>query len=183
VDSYLSILKVYYESAEMTRDNIESAYADKNIKDYTSYVHSLKSTSRTIGATELSKLSEMLEKAGNDHDADTIEEYHNELLNLYSIVIYSLSKLPDFDDGPSEDGDETKELISKAQMIDAYQTIIEVSKSLDYDTLTFILDSIKQYRLKPHDKDLVKRIGDMAYKLQWEEISELASTGLKELQE
>ena len=68
-------------------------------------------------------------------------------------------------------------------MIDAYQTIIEVSKSLDYDTLTFILDSIKQYRLKPHDKDLVKRIGDMAYKLQWDEISELASTGLKELQE
>ena len=183
VDSYLSILKVYYESAEMTRDNIESAYADKNIKDYTSYVHSLKSTSRTIGATELSKLSEMLEKAGNDHDADTIEEYHNELLNLYSIVIYSLSKLPDFDDGTSEDGDETKELISKAQMIDAYQTIIEVSKSLDYDTLTFILDSIKQYRLKPQDKDLVKKIGDMAYKLQWEEISELAKTGLKELQE
>jgi CheY-like chemotaxis protein/HPt (histidine-containing phosphotransfer) domain-containing protein len=183
VDSYLSILKVYYESAEMTRDNIESAYADKNIKDYTSYVHSLKSTSRTIGATELSKLSEMLEKAGNDHDAETIEEYHNELLNLYSIVIYSLSKLPDFDNGSSDDGDDTKELISKAQMIDAYQTIIEVSKSLDYDTLTFILDSIKQYRLKPHDKDLVKRIGDMAYKLKWEEISELASTGLKELQE
>ncbi len=183
VDSYLSILKVYYESAEMTRDNIESAYADKNLKDYTSYVHSLKSTSRTIGATELSKLSEMLEKAGNEHDVDTIEEYHNELLNLYSIVIYSLSKIPDFDEGSLDDEDDLKELISKSQMIDAYQTIIEVSKSLDYDTLTFILDSIKKYRLKPQDKDLVKRIGDMAYKLQWEEISELAQAGLKELQE
>jgi hypothetical protein len=125
----------------------------------------------------------MLEKAGNEHDVDTIEEYHNELLNLYSIVIYSLSKIPDFDEGSLDDEDDLKELISKSQMIDAYQTIIEVSKSLDYDTLTFILDSIKKYRLKPQDKDLVKRIGDMAYKLQWEEISELASTGLKELQE
>lgn len=183
VESYISILKVYYESAEMTRENIESAYADKNLKDYTSYVHSLKSTSRTIGATELSKLSEMLENAGNERDVETIEEYHNELLNLHSIVIYSLSKLPDFDNELNGDEDEGKELISKAKMIDAYQTIIEVSKSLDYDTLTFILDSIKEYRLKPQDKELVKKIGDRAYKLQWDEISELASTGLKGLQE
>ncbi len=183
VDSYMSILKVYYDSADMTRDNIETAYVTKNIKDYTSYVHSLKSTSRTIGAKELSKLSEMLEKAGNEHDVNTIEEYHNELLNLYSIVIFSLSELPDFDQGQSDDSDDGKEPISKSRMIDAYQTIIEVSKSLDYDTLTFILDSIKNYRLKPQDKDIVKRIGDMAYKLQWDEISELASTGLKGLQE
>ncbi|MBE5829335.1 MAG: EAL domain-containing protein [Butyrivibrio sp.] len=183
VDSYMSILKVYYDSADMTRNNIESAYADKNIKDYTSYVHSLKSTSRTIGAKELSGLSEMLEKAGNEHDVNTIEEYHNELLNLYSIVIYSLSRLPEFDQGQSDDSDDGKEPISKSRMIDAYQTIIEVSKSLDYDTLTFILDSIKNYKLKPQDKDIVKKIGDMAYKLQWDEISELASTGLKGLQE
>ncbi|MBQ8031229.1 MAG: Hpt domain-containing protein, partial [Butyrivibrio sp.] len=183
VDSYMSILKVYYDSADMTRDNIETAYVTKNIKDYTSYVHSLKSTSRTIGAKELSKLSEMLEKAGNEHDVNTIEEYHNELINLYSIVIYSLSELPDFDHGQSDDSDDGKEPISKSRMIDAYQTIIEVSKSLDYDTLTFILDSIKNYRLKPQDKDIVKRIGDMAYKLQWDEISELAQAGLKGLQE
>ena len=184
IDSYLSILKVYYESSDMTRENIETAYDTKNIKDYTSYVHSLKSTSRTIGATELSKLSEMLEKAGNEKDVETIDEYHNELLNLYSIVVYSLSKLPDFSQEPENDEeDANKELISKAQMIDAYQTIIEVSKSLDYDTLTFILDSIKQYRLKQGDRELVKKIGNMAYKLQWDEISELASKGLKELQE
>ncbi len=183
VDSYLSILKVYYESAEMTRDNIETAYNTKNIKDYTSYVHSLKSTSRTIGATELSKLSEMLEKAGNEHDVDTIEEYHNELLNLHSIVIYSLSKVPGFEEEIEEHEDDSKELISKARMMDAYQTIIEVSKTLDYDTLTFILDSLKTYRLKPEDKEIIKKIGDRAYKLKWDEISELASQGLKGLQE
>ncbi|RKM62186.1 EAL domain-containing protein [Butyrivibrio sp. CB08] len=184
VDSYLSILKVYYESADMTRDNIETAYDTKNIKDYTSYVHSLKSTSRTIGAKELSKLSEMLEKAGNDGDVETIEEFHNELLNLHSIVIYSLSKIPDFDEDATEDmSDINKEQISVPQMIDAYQTIIEVSKSLDYDTLTFILDSLKKYRLRPEDKELIKKIGDRAYKLKWDEITELSSQGLKGLKE
>ena len=184
VESYLSILKVYYDSAEMTRDNIETAYDTKNIKDYTSYVHSLKSTSRTIGATELSKLSEMLEKAGNEKDVDTIEEYHNELLNLYSIVIYSLSKIPDFEEQmPDEEEDDKKEMLSKAQMSDAYQTIIEVSRTLDYDTLSFILDSLKNYRLKIEDKELIKKIADKAYKLQWDEITELATTGLKGLQE
>ncbi len=184
VESYLSILKVYYESADMTRNNIETAYDAKNIKDYTSYVHSLKSTSRTIGAKELSKLSEMLEKAGNDGDVETIEEFHNELLNLHSIVISALSRIPDFDEDAAEDiSDINKELISIPQMIDAYQTIIEVSKSLDYDTLTFILDSLKKYKLRPEDKEIIKKIGDRAYKLKWDEITELSSQGLKGLKE
>lgn len=71
-ESYLSIIKVYYESMDSSRGNVVSAFDDENWKDYTSYVHSLKSTSRTIGAMELSKLAEKLENAGNAKDIDTI---------------------------------------------------------------------------------------------------------------
>ncbi len=183
VDSYFNIIKVYFESAQMTESNLENAYSDENWKDYTSYVHSLKSTSRTIGARSLSELAKKLEDAGNAGDIDTIREYQDELMNLYSIVIHTLSEVPGIDS--EAEADETEDMvdISRAQLKDAYQSIIEVSKSLDYDTLTFILDSLRNYRLPESDRKITRSIGEMAYKLQWDEIVRLASEGLTLLEE
>ncbi len=178
-DSYLSILKVYYESVGLTEENITNAYESQNYKDYTSYVHSLKSTSRTIGAKELSKLAEKMEAAGNANDIDTINEYQSELMNMYSLVRYTLSKVPEIAGEKSDDEEIKKDEISKKELIDAYQSIAEVSRTLDYDTLTFILDSLKKYSLPERDERTIRKIGDLAYKLQWDEIINLAQEGLK----
>ncbi len=180
VDSYLSILKVYYESVGMTEENITTAYENGNYKDYTSYVHSLKSTSRTIGAKELSKLAEKMEKAGNENDIDTINEYQNELMNMYSIVKYTLSGIPEITGEEIIEEDVKKDEISRKELIDAYQSIAEISRTLDYDTLTFILDSLKKYSLPDRDARIIRKIGDLAYKLKWDEIINLAQEGLKE---
>ena len=72
--------------------------------------------------------------------------------------------------------------ISISQLKDAYQSIIEVSKTLDYDTLMFILDSLRQYRLPEKDRKLTKKIGELAYKLQWDEILSVASEGISGLE-
>ncbi len=183
IDSYFNIIKVYYESAEMTENNIEGAYNDENWKDYTSYVHSLKSTSRTIGARSLSELAKKLEDAGNAGDIETIREYQDELMNLFTIVKYTLSKVPGIDQQEENPDADDKVDISTAQLRDAYQSIIEVSKTLDYDTLTFILDSLRNYRLPDKDRKISRSIGEMAYKLQWDEIVRLASEGLTLLEE
>ena len=177
LESYLSIVRVYFESADMTKSNIETAFNDKNWKDYTSYVHSLKSTSRTIGAKELSKLAERMENAGNDGDIETIEKTQDELMALFAAVRENLSMIPDIAE-KEEAENVVKEEITRNQMMDAYQSIIEVSKSLDYDTLTFILDSIKKYSLPERDQKITRKIGEMAYKLQWDEIVSLAIEGL-----
>jgi HPt (histidine-containing phosphotransfer) domain-containing protein len=163
----------------MTEENITTAYENGNYKDYTSYVHSLKSTSRTIGAKELSKLAEKMEAAGNANDIDTINEYQSELMNMYSLVRYTLSKVPEIAGEKSDDEEIKKDEISKKELIDAYQSIAEVSRTLDYDTLTFILDSLKKYSLPERDERTIRKIGDLAYKLQWDEIINLAQEGLK----
>ena len=178
-DSYLSILKVYYESIDSSRSNIETTYAEENWKDYTSFVHSLKSTSRTIGAMKLSKLSAKLEEAGNKLDIETINNYHNELLNLYSIVKYSLDSVPEIV-GEEEEPSDNKKEISKAQMLDAYNSILEVSNILDYDTLQFILSSVKEYKLKPEDAKVIAEISNLAYKLKWDEIIQTVNNRLND---
>ena len=167
----------------MTESNLVNAYEDENWKDYTSYVHSLKSTSRTIGARQLSELAKKLEDAGNAGDIETIRDHQDELMNLYAIVIHTLSEVPGIDKEDESDDTEDKVDISTAQLKDAYQSIIEVSKSLDYDTLTFILDSLRSYRLSDADRKITRSIGEMAYKLQWDEIVKLASEGLAGLEE
>ncbi|MCR5403335.1 MAG: EAL domain-containing protein [Butyrivibrio sp.] len=184
IDSYVSILKVFYESCDMNENNIVTAFEDENWKDYTSFVHSLKSTSRTIGAKELSKLAERLERAGNENDIETIKNRQTELMNLYSIVRYSLSEVPvireeeEKADSDGSDAEKEKNDITSAQLKDAYQSIIEVSRTLDYDTLSFILDSLKTYRLPEVHERNIRKITNLSYKLSWEEIINVANDGL-----
>ena len=177
VDSYISILKVYYESVDDSRSNIEKAFAEENWKDYTSYVHSLKSTSRTIGALKLSDLSAQLEKAGNENDIETIRKHQDELLNLYLKIKCSMDSITEIAGIQEEDKDKPE--ITDSQLADAYNTILEVSGILDYDTLQFVLDSIKSYKLPPGDKDIFKKISELAYKLKWDEITSMVQDRLK----
>jgi len=177
LESYLNILKVYYDSINFTRDNIYGAYESENIKDYTSYVHSLKSTSRTIGATKLSNMAKMLEDAGNNEDINTIDEFTPELLNLYHIVEHELSEVKKIVDS-KEDNASDKPLISESQLMDAYNTIVEVCEVLDYDTLIYVLDTVNKYSVSGVDNDIIKKIGELSYKLDWDGIKQIVTDRL-----
>lgn len=177
LDSYLNILKVYYDSINFTRDNIYGAYKSGNIKDYTSYVHSLKSTSRTIGATKLSDMAKMLEDAGNSEDIKTISEYTPQLLNMYHIVAHELSELKEIV-GSKEKNDSDKPAISASQLMDAYNTIVEVCEVLDYDTLIYVLDTVNKYSISGVDNDIIKKIGELSYKLDWDGIKQIVTDRL-----
>ena len=175
-DSYLSILKVFFESIDSSRNNITTTYNEENWKDYTSYVHSLKSTSRTIGALKLSKMAENLEKAGNELDLDTIRIYTDELLDKYYSIQTGLEHIPEVA-GIKEEV-KAKKQITKGQLKDAYGSIVEVSKVLDYDTLMFILESLKEYELSYEDSMTLKKISELSYKLDWDGIAQLAQDRL-----
>ena len=177
-ESYFNILKVYYESIEFTKANIDKAYEDKNWKDYTSYVHSLKSTSRAIGAVVLSELAEKLENAGNIGDTMYIKEHHSELLNRYLLAEYEISGVPGIA------GDETKEEavektdIKESEMKDAYGSMVEACKGLNYDTMELILDSLNDYNLSEKDMGNIGKIKDYLAKLDWESIEKIAQSEL-----
>lgn len=62
------------------------AMENGDIRSYTIEVHSLKSTSRQIGADHLSGLAARLEKAGNYNDAEFIRANTDELIVQYHAV-------------------------------------------------------------------------------------------------
>ncbi|MCR5108449.1 MAG: response regulator [Lachnospiraceae bacterium] len=83
---YDQILSEYYnESGEKSAD-IERCYKERNWDEYGVYVHSLKSTSMMIGATELSKIAGRMEKAAKDGDAAAIDNEHEKMSSMYKEV-------------------------------------------------------------------------------------------------
>jgi HPt (histidine-containing phosphotransfer) domain-containing protein len=83
---YFSILEEYGRDGAKKTEELERLYTQKDWKNYEILVHSLKSTSRTIGADGLSEAAAELERAAKNGDEDLIVRLHPEVLSLYKTV-------------------------------------------------------------------------------------------------
>ena len=80
-DLYLEILGEYVHPDR--EQQIQNAFAQEDWKNYQVGVHSLKSTSRTIGAAKLSEMSLALEDAAKAGDIGYIRVHHEETMKMY----------------------------------------------------------------------------------------------------
>jgi len=90
-DFYKEMLGEYAESDK--REELGKFLAEGNIKDYIVGVHALKSTSLTIGATELSEEAKKLEFAGKGDELDYIKDNHERVMAMYGKVIDALKTI------------------------------------------------------------------------------------------
>lgn len=81
-DLFWSVLKEYFYSIDRKAQTIRAHWQEQRIRDYTIEVHSLKSTSKQIGAEELSKLAAEMEHAGNDGNIRLINEKTESMLEM-----------------------------------------------------------------------------------------------------
>ena len=84
---YRILLEEYINSAGERTAKMKSFIDEGDIKNYTIQAHSLKSTSKTIGAIELSDRALKLEKAADSGDWDTVVRENAELLSDYELVV------------------------------------------------------------------------------------------------
>ena len=87
---FKDVLGEYVAEAPEKRSRIVAGYEGKNWKNYSVYTHSLKSTSRLIGATELSEIAERMEKASNEKNSEAITKEHEKMLLLYDKIVSSI---------------------------------------------------------------------------------------------
>ena len=99
------MLEEYLQSAEEKQKALRQYYDAGDWKNYSILAHSLKSTSRTIGARELSETAASLEKAGRGEDADTIRRMHGLMMEQYSGVTACLAGVLKGDDPEDDTGD------------------------------------------------------------------------------
>ncbi len=88
---YISLLGDYVKEFDKKTQLINDYYENKDWKNYCVQVHSLKSTSKMIGAIGLSEIALRMEKASDIEDTETIDDEHSLMCALYKTVVESIS--------------------------------------------------------------------------------------------
>ena len=92
-DLYRDVVYDYATSYGEKRSEIEALYEKEDWKDYETYVHALKSTSRTIGANMLFEEAKALETAATDGDIGYIRMHHKDVMDAYSGLVEKILEL------------------------------------------------------------------------------------------
>ncbi len=149
----LSVIEQYYRSIDKNIAKMNASYENGNIELLTIEFHSLKSTSKQIGANHLSALAKGLEYAGKENDIDFISENIDKFLDEYKEMKKILSSYFGKQNSP-EEKQEIKPLLS------------ELKKALsDMDALQIddVLEKISE-NMKASDKsyfeDIRKAVDD-----------------------
>ena len=90
-ETFRFLLQSFYDNSDKCKHDITTSYEQEDYKNYTIYVHALKSTSKMIGALGLSDKAKALEMAGKDNDIDFIKANHADLLPLYDSIIAEIA--------------------------------------------------------------------------------------------
>ncbi len=84
---YHILLSEYAKSSDEKSAKMRECFGAGDLKGYATLVHSLKSTSKTIGAAKLSETAAMLEKAADGGNTELIRKEHAGLLEEYRRIV------------------------------------------------------------------------------------------------
>lgn len=85
---YLEMLETYRNNGRY--DALKELYKKQDWENYQIQVHALKSTSRSIGAVEVSEQAKQLEQAAKERDISYIKEHHDEMMKKYEELLEKL---------------------------------------------------------------------------------------------
>ena len=154
-ESYITTLKMYLDMAASNADEIEKFWAEKDIRNTTIKVHSLKSTSRVIGALKLGEFAARLEKAGDEGDTETLDRELADFISKYRKLAKDLEPLNERNDLSETDN---RPLITADKLDESYKAISEFYESFDFDSVVDVAESLKEYRIAESEAKKVNSI-------------------------
>ena len=92
-ESWLSVVKTFRRNIPNKAQYIAKLLTDNNIKDWTTEVHSLKSSARIIGADSLSELSAELETLGKAQQTNPSDERLAKIIRLTDLLLSKYENL------------------------------------------------------------------------------------------
>ena len=166
---FIKFVNAFYDTMDEKSGEIEKAYEEKDYKLYTIKVHALKSTARIMGATQLSKLAEELEEAGNNEDIERIDADTARLLEMYRSYKEKLARIK----GDAAEEEDTREAIPADELAGAYEALKELAPQMDYDGVEMVLEELKKYKLPPEDTKKTEQLEKLLKNFDWDKIEEM----------
>ncbi len=168
VEGYIDTVKSFADAAEESYNDIERFFSSEDIKNYTIKVHALKSSARIIGAKELSALAEALEKAGDNRDISRIKKDTPKLLDMFKVMSEKFAKVSE-----DEEEDENLPQMDQDQFKEAENAMKEVAGSFDYDSISYIMETINNYRVPIAERKRIRELRKAITGADWEKIRKI----------
>ena len=153
---YMEILKDYYQLIDSKTAILKESLLAEDWNRYTIEVHALKSSSKQIGAMELSGIAAELEAAGKNMDLKYIQDNNDFLLDKYHALQDILRNI--FPDTPEETPKESLEAMPKDLLLDSFLQIEDAISNLDTDALENIIQQLNQYHHPPKHQKIVTKL-------------------------
>ena len=160
---FLKVLSEFAQSTQKKANDIDRFLKNKDISDYTIWVHALKSSSRLIGAENLSKDAKHLEELGekakeNDEAAwKEIEEKTPGLLCDYRSIGAQIAETFSTYDTAE------KETISDKKFQEALKAMEEYAEAYDFDGVDMVVSMLKESKLPKSCEEDFEEIKSLAF--------------------
>ena len=147
------VMKDFWLSIDDKAGKIQHYEETKDIKDYTIFVHGLKSSARAIGALDLADKAEYLEACGNGGDIDEIEMLTPGLLDMYRSYLNKLEPIIE----PDIRTDNRPE-ISPEELESAFASIKEFVSASYFDSADDIMSMLDGYAIPAEYREKCKEV-------------------------
>lgn len=151
---FQKILKEYYRLIPTKAASIQNHFDKADWANYTIEVHALKSSSKQIGAMQLSDMAAALEKAGKEGDIDYIKANSAAALEKYRS--YETVLAPYCKEQQEEQGQ--KPPCDSKTLKDAFKEIRHAATELDMGMLEAACKKIAGYSYPPNQAELLERL-------------------------
>lgn len=173
IQDYLKILKITYTHGEKHLSELKAYLEKGDYKNYTIKIHSMKSTSMSIGAETLSEMARLQEMAGKEERFRYIDEnFHDfevkyrQLLENIQNVLCHFALLPN----PAE---EERPSLQDNVMRGILANIRRRLEEFDFAAIFEILEQVEKYRTDEKQKTFFERLKTLMDDLNVDEISSL----------
>ncbi|MCR5763549.1 MAG: PocR ligand-binding domain-containing protein [Treponema sp.] len=151
---FLKILKEYYRLIDSKSNSIQSHFNNSDWENYTIEVHALKSSSKQIGAMQLSDMAAALEKAGKAGDITYIKEHNEETLEKYR----SYKKFLEPYCAEQQEEQKKKPEGNVQTLRKEFENIRKAAMDLDMDILEEACKKISEYSYPQKEEELLEKL-------------------------
>lgn len=171
---YLATMQRYFRLYDNNCEKMKNALAE-NSADFTTLVHSLKSTSRMIGADELADVAAKMEAASKECNQDYIRQNVDTLFEQYKNVIESIRVYGEME--PVQ----IPGVISEREALEIGDKLLEALDDYDGDEAKLLMERFLKFpfrftvkrRLKEAKNDISEYLFDEAYEIVKEAVGEI----------
>jgi len=181
IEDYLNVLKINYTYGNKHLEELHDMLARKDYQNYIIKIHSMKSTTLSIGAVITSNMAREQEKAGRAGNYDYMEQNFEPFRREYEAQLRMIKEvLRHYHLLPEASPEDTAPTLDEKIISNILINIRNHVDNFDFAKVFDILEETKKYRLPSRYQELFDQLDPLMDELAVDSIHQLIDRALKE---